>query len=99
MFQTFIPSIKNASSSFSYFYIAFSCSLCSCFTNHNMYSQIGIIFIKLYSLQTKGKSLQEIQAQFRGMAAANDDVAPILDDQLESTIEAEVNAEIRTISA
>ena len=33
------------------------------------------------------------------MAAANDDVAPILDDQLESTIEAEVNAEIRTISA
>ena len=64
-----------------------------------MYSQIGIIFIKLYSLQTKGKSLQEIQAQFRGMAAANDDVAPILDDQLESTIEAEVNAEIRTISA
>lgn len=56
-------------------------------------------FTVFFIPETKGKSLQEIQAQFRGMAAANDDVAPILDDQLESTIEAEVNAEIRTISA
>ena len=43
--------------------------------------------------------MQEIQAQFRGMAEANDDERPILDDDLETTIEAEVNAEIRTISA
>ena len=48
--------------------------------------------------ETKGKSLEEIQRYFQGVAQAEDsDENPILDDNVEADIEAEVNAEIRTV--
>ena len=47
--------------------------------------------------ETKGKSLEEIQQYFRGVtSAADDDNVPMIDDDIEETIEAEVNAEIST---
>ena len=61
-----------------------------------------LLFVMAFTVffipETKGKSLQDIQAQFRSNADHGDE-APILDDTLESTIEAEVNAEIRTVTA
>ena len=47
-------------------------------------------------LQTKGKSLEQIQQHFRGTIRHTDEEA-ILDDNVEATIEAEVNAEINTV--
>ena len=49
--------------------------------------------------ETKGKSLEEIQQYFRGVAQEEDsDEAPILDN-IEANIDAEVNAEINTVRA
>jgi len=46
--------------------------------------------------ETKGKSLEQIQQHFRGTIRHTDEEA-ILDDNVEATIEAEVNAEINTV--
>lgn len=58
---------------------------------------IVMSFTVFFVPETKGKSLEEIQEYFRD--AQEEDETPIFDENLEVSIEAEINAEISTVRA
>ncbi len=58
-------------------------------------------FTVFFIPETKGKSLEEIQQYFRGVAASEDEESdsdePVLNDTLGASIEASIEAEISTV--